>query len=107
MTESVQTPPAAVLSDGEAIAAQIVATRTFTMYMAASMLLALVEKGALDPERVFAFGQMNAAILRQTAATTTGGKVAVQGCSMAADMLDEFEAMIRNMARKPDGAGTA
>jgi hypothetical protein len=104
---SAETPAVPLLSDGEAIAAQIVATRTFTMYMATSLLLALVEKGALDPDRVFAFGSMNAGILRHTAATTTGGQVAAQGCSMAADMIDEFEATIRNMVTKPPGAGTA
>ena len=47
--------------------------------MATSLLLALVEKGAIDPDGVFAFGQLSAGVLRLTAAKMTGGKVASEG----------------------------
>lgn len=69
------------------------------------MLLALAERQAVDINRVFEFSRLNASILRQAAAATTGGKLAVQGLSRAAAMLDELESTIRNMTTKPPGSG--
>lgn len=90
----------------EEIAAHYAGIRTGALYMQISTLLALVEKQAVDVERVFAFGRMNADILRQTAAKTDN-QIAQRGCSMAADMLEELEAVIRNMCTIPPGAGRA
>ncbi|MGB3580063.1 MAG: hypothetical protein WBA40_02930 [Roseiarcus sp.] len=62
-------------------------------------------KNVIDAERVFTVGRLNAEILRQTAAKTDS-EIAKRGCNGAADMLDEFEATVRNMVTKPPGAGT-
>ena len=107
MSDSAEPPAAPVLTDAEAVAVTLAASHTFPIYAQTALILALAERQAVDVERVFVFGRLSAAILRQTAATTTGGKVASGAASMAADMLDQLEATIRNMVTKPPGAGTA
>lgn len=79
----------------------------FAFYSQTGIFFALLERQAIDPERVFVFNRMNETILRQMSAATNGGKVAAQGATMAADMLAEFEAVIRNMCTIPPGAGRA
>ena len=94
MGDTPQTP-------GETVVATLTGSHMFMVYAQAALILALAEKQAVDVNRVFEFSRLHAAILRQTAATTTGGKVAAAGASMAADMLDELESTIRNMCTKP------
>src|SRR5271170_2565460 len=96
-----QTPAAPALTDGETVVVTLTASHTFLIYSQAAVLLALAERQAVDINRVFEFSRLNASILRQAAAATTGGKLAVQGLSRAAAMLDELESTIRNMTTKP------
>jgi len=100
-----QTPAAPALTDGETVVVTLTASHTFLIYSQAAVLLALAERQAVDINRVFEFSRLNASILRQAAAATTGGKLAVQGLSRAAAMLDELESTIRNMTTKPPGSG--
>jgi hypothetical protein len=95
-----------MLSDAEEIAAQFAAVRTFAIYSQIGLFFTLIEKGVIDGNRVFEFNQMNASVLRQTAARM-GNQGAARGCSVAADMIDELESAIRNMVTKPPGSGTA
>ena len=93
-------------SDAEEMAASFAAVRTFALYNQLGLFFALVEKNVIDAERVFAFNRMSTEILRTTAAKTDN-EVAKRGCNGAAEMLDEFEKIVRNMVTKPPGAGTA
>lgn len=73
----------------------------------AVLLAALAGRGALDLAQVFAMNKTLAAGFRRTAATTKSGRVPALDLSKTADMLDELEATIRNMAMVPAGAGRA
>jgi hypothetical protein len=103
---STDTPAEAVLSDAETVVVSLNASHTFLIYSQAAVLLALAERQAVDINRVFEFGRLNASILRQAAAATTGGRIAEQSLSQAAAMIDELEAAIRNMTTLPPDAGT-
>jgi hypothetical protein len=93
-------------SDAEAIAITLAGIRTHAVYAQIGLFSALIEKGVVDAERVFQLNQLSAAVLRQ-AALTEQNKIAAQAETMAADMLLEFERVMRGMATRPPGAGTA
>jgi hypothetical protein len=103
-TESAGDQP---LSEAETIAAEFISVRTFVIYNQAALFTALAARGAIDAEQVCAMKRMLASGFRQTAAAGKSGRVPALGHAKTADMLDELEAVIRNMATIPAGAGRA
>jgi hypothetical protein len=93
------------LSESESLAAEFAAVRTFALYEHAVLLTALAARGAIDLEQVFGMNRMLAAGFRQAAGNSD--RVPAFGLATTADMLDELEATIRNMATIPAGAGKA
>lgn len=93
-------------SDAETIAVTLAGIRTHAVYAQIGVFSALIEKGVVDAERVFQLNQLSAAVLHQAAATEQN-KIAAQAETMAAEMLLEFETVVRNMATRPPGAGQA
>jgi hypothetical protein len=104
---------APLLNDQEEIAAYIAAIRTFSIYSQTALFFTLLKSRAIDADQVLAFNRTNGAIFRQTAttaataATTKEARVAARSHLITAEMLDELEAVIRNMATLPPGAGRA
>jgi len=88
-------------------AADYVALRTFVVNSQAALFFSLLDRQAIDPDRFFSFSRTLADGLRQTSAHTSGGPIAANAMASAADMLGDLEAMIRNMATLPAGAGRA
>ena len=93
-------------SDVEAIAIQIAAIRTYTIYSSIGLFCSLVERGVVDGNRVFELNKLSTEVLRQ-AASTEKNQVAKQAETAAADMLGEFETVVRNMIGPAAGAGHA
>jgi hypothetical protein len=94
------------LSEPEALAAGFSAVRMFAIYSQASLFFTLAERGLIEPERLFAFNRTVAETFRQNARSSTA-KIPARANAQIADMLDEFEAVLRNMATIPTGAGRA
>ncbi|RBP08528.1 hypothetical protein DFR50_1259 [Roseiarcus fermentans] len=103
---NIDDPPGALTPLQEAAAA-LAGVRTFALYAQGSLFFALLDRGAIDPQRFFAFGKTLAAGLRQNAARQGGDAIASRAQTDAADMLDELESMVRNRAAPPAGAGRA
>jgi hypothetical protein len=95
-----------MMSDAETIAVTLAGIRTHAVYAQIGLLTALLEKGVVDAARVFELNRLSADVLRQAAATEQN-QIAAEAERLAASMLDEFETVVRNMATKPPGAGTA
>jgi hypothetical protein len=98
---------AAPLSELENLAAEFTAARTFAIYSQAVMFFVMAHRGAIDPEQVFALNRTLASGFRQTAAGGKSVPVPARSLARTADMLDELEAVIRNMVTIPAGAGHA
>ncbi len=74
------------------------ATVLFGQLAVAGLILALAERDALDPERVFSFYRT----LAEAMETRPG---ALAPTLISARMLREIEAMARSMVTMPEGAG--
>jgi hypothetical protein len=95
------------LADVEELAANMLAVRTFALWAQTPLIWALVQRGAVDLERVLANNRVLVDLFRQNAATTTGGPVVVRSHALISEMLSELDAVIRNMGTKPSDAGHA
>ena len=83
------------------VAALIAAPALFTQYAIATLIIAMAEKGVIDPARVFAF-------FRPIVDGFEGGLVKpLETARMAAELLRGVEKTFWNMVTIPPGAGRA
>lgn len=96
-----------MLSDAEELAANLTALRTFAIYSNAALVSALTQRGGVLEKQALDLNRTLASAFRQAASTTTAGAVAARAHALAAEMLDEIEKTVLNMATIPPGAGRA
>jgi hypothetical protein len=92
--DPVNDPP---LSELESLAAEFAAVRTFSIHCQAAILFALVQRGAIDAESVLAISRTLAAGFRESAAGAKSGRIPTRSAATIADMLTEFEGVLRSM----------
>ena len=91
----------------EELAAHLAAQRMFAIYSNAALLSALTRRGGVFEKRALELNRTLADVFRQVSSTTAGGAVSARAYALAADMLDEIEKTLANMATIPAGAGMA
>jgi hypothetical protein len=87
------------------IVAQMAATRAVAIHHGAVMLVALAEKGLVDPKRIFAINEGVASEFEQLAQQHADDGVRGRVHAIVAQALRELEATSRNLATVPTGAG--
>jgi hypothetical protein len=86
------------LSDNAEVTAQCTATRMFVIYQSTALFWALAERKLIDPQRIFATNEALALGFEQMAANTSPDDTESRINRLTAEMLREFEDVMRNMA---------
>jgi hypothetical protein len=87
------------------IVAQMAATRAVAIHHGAVLLVALAEKGLIDPRRVFAINEDVATEFEQLAQEHAGDGVRGRVHAIVAQALRELEVTSRSLAAPPAEAG--
>jgi hypothetical protein len=94
------------LSVDAELTAQCTATRMFVIYQSTALFWALAERKLIDPQRIFATNEALALGFEEMAANISPDDTQGRINRLTAEMLREFEDVMRNMAT-PLKAGRA
>ena len=88
---------ASELSGDAELTAQSTATRMFAIYQATALFCALAEKKLIDPQQVFATNEALALGFEQMATNISADDTQGRINQLTAEMLREFEGVIKNV----------